>query len=90
MGVFAFLRKYQTWGDFPDAYLSGESIIDKVPFRIRARKVVKMGDVQRAEAFYRRKAVISDESPLAQLLNEGLLCRITGPAEILRDCLLTL
>ena len=82
-GFSHFLRKYRTWGDFPDAYLGGQAVIDQVPFRIRAREVVKTGDVQRAEAFYRREAVISDESTLAQLLDEGLLCRITGPAEVL-------
>jgi hypothetical protein len=84
-GFSHFLRKYQTWGDFPDAYLGGQPIIDRVPFRIRAREVVKTGDVQRVEAFYRRGAVISDEPALAQLLGEGLLCRITGPAEVLGE-----
>jgi hypothetical protein len=82
-GFSHFLRKYQAWGDFPDAYLGGQQIIDRVPFRIRAREVVKTGDVQRIEAFYRREAMMGDESARAQLLNEGLLCRITGPAEVL-------
>ena len=84
-GFSHFLRKYQTWGDFPDAYLGRQAVIGQVPFRIQAREVVKTGDVQRPEAFYRREAVISDESTLAQLLDEGLLCRITGPAEVLGE-----
>ena len=82
-GFSHFLRKYQTWGNFPDVYLGGQQIIDQVPFRIRAREVVKTGDVQRVEAFYRREAMMGDESTRARLLNEGLLCRITGPAEVL-------
>jgi hypothetical protein len=82
-GFSHFLRKYRTWGDFPDTYLGGQRIIDRVPFRIRAREVVKTGDVQRAEAFYRREAILGDASMLARLLDEGLLCRITGPAEVL-------
>lgn|GEM_PF-2454814 len=84
-GFSHFLRKYRTWGDFPDTFLGGQPIIDRVPFRIRARDVVKMGDVQRAEAFYRREAMIGDPSTLARLLDEGLLCRITGPAEVLGE-----
>jgi hypothetical protein len=48
-------------------------VIDQVPFRIRAREVVKTGDVQRVEAFYRRESMLSDESTLARLLDQGLL-----------------
>ncbi len=38
---------------------------------------------ERVEAFCRYEAMMGDESSQAQLLDEGLLCRITGLAEAL-------
>ena len=52
-------------------------------FYSNARDVVRRRDEQEARAFYRDRYVISDEAGIEALIENGLCCRIRGPARLL-------
>lgn len=84
-GFGHFLKKYETWGQFPDRFLGGQSIAELVPFRTSARDIVQTGDKKRAWEFYEDRVVCQDHTIVEQLLKEEVLCRIKDVSHFLQD-----
>lgn len=83
-GFDAFCEKYRILGPFADRWFGRVDIRDSIgDFHLQARDVVAAGDVERARAFYRQRAMLDDRATIDALLEAGLLARIDGPANML-------
>lgn len=86
-GFENFWRRYQTWGAFPDHWLGGELIRDRISdFHLAARDIVRTGDRELARRFYRDHVVVTDRSLVAALIEAGVCERIEGPSRMLDAC----
>ncbi len=84
-GFSRFLRKYRTLGNFGDKWFGVGEIF---PFHREARDIVAQGTEQGTEAaarhFYQDRVMRNDADDVHLLASNGILKRITGPAELLR------
>lgn len=79
-GLGRFLTKYRTLGNFGDRWFGTSEVF---PFHREARDVVARGDVALARRFYRERVMRHPAEDVELLIANGLLARITGPAEFL-------
>ncbi|MEO8548339.1 MAG: glycosyltransferase family 2 protein [Kofleriaceae bacterium] len=80
-GFENFWRRYQTWGRFPDYWLGGERIVDRIgDFHVLARDVVAQGDRDAARRFYEERVVMNDRALASRLIDAGVCERIQEPA----------
>lgn len=80
-GFAQFLAKYRTLGRFGDKWFGTSDVF---PFHRQARDVVAQGDEAVALAFYRERVLLNPADDVDTLISNGILRRITGPADLLR------
>lgn len=85
-GFENFWDKYRILGQFDDKWWGQDDIKTQIgTFHIEARDIVAKADRSAALEFYEKRMVIRDEPEVANLISEGVFCRITEPSLLLEE-----
>jgi hypothetical protein len=80
-GFDNFWQKHTT-RKFPDKWF-GKNEIERI--YLEAQDVVSLGDKKAAREFYEKQFVLSDQALISALIENGLLCRILEPSNLLAN-----
>ena len=84
-GLGNFVRRYRTWGAFPDTWFDGVNIARLLgPFHLEARDLVRMKPESSIADFYRTR-IVGTEDRVRALADLGIVKRVNEVTSLLCD-----